>query len=202
MNLIEVIEYLKSIEKTEELVAVEIPTVEFGLVDVYLKEKLDINSEVKFFDVDAIPNNLDIEINGVKYVNLFPLPIEVYTIAFYRKGFPVIEHFNEDYNCFKLVNQTNRLSEFVSSGHEVFTNHAAFGGRRDHECPNHDRARRPCQSYRRQRRGERKDLWRKISGVRQERAHLYQCRRSLSEPVAYGCYMGRCQEETGFRARG
>lgn len=75
MNLLEVIEHLKSIEKAEELIAVEIPTVEFGLVDVYLKEKLDINSEVKFFDVDAIPNNLDIEINGVKYVNLFPLPM-------------------------------------------------------------------------------------------------------------------------------
>lgn len=73
MKLIEVIDYLKTIENTEKLIAIEGPSIELGLIDVYLKDKLDIESEVRFFDVDSIPNNLEIDIDGIHYVNLFPL---------------------------------------------------------------------------------------------------------------------------------
>ncbi len=73
MKLIETIGYLKTIGNTEKLIASEGLSIELGLIDVYLKDKLDIESEVRFFDVDTIPNNLEIDIEGIHYVNLFPL---------------------------------------------------------------------------------------------------------------------------------
>lgn len=85
MKLIEIIEHLKTVEKGENLISTEIPGIEFGLVDIYLKDKLDINSEVKFFDVDTIPNDLEINIDGSRYVNLFPLPMTQEMIEEYSK---------------------------------------------------------------------------------------------------------------------
>ncbi len=75
MKLIEFVKHLKNIEETEKLLSVELPNVEFGLVDIYLKETLSAESEVRFFDAETIPNNLVIEIDGVKYVNLFSLSL-------------------------------------------------------------------------------------------------------------------------------
>lgn len=75
MKLIEMVEHLKSVEKAESLIATEIPDVDFGYVDIYLKDELNINSEVVFFDVDTIPNNLEIDVDGIHYINLFPLPM-------------------------------------------------------------------------------------------------------------------------------
>lgn len=75
MKLFEVIQKLKTVDEAEKLMAIELSGLEMGLIDVYLIDKLDINSNVKFFDVDTIPNNLEIVVDDVKYVNLFPLTI-------------------------------------------------------------------------------------------------------------------------------
>jgi hypothetical protein len=68
-------DHLLSREEAERLISVEIPNVEFEQVDIYLKGDLGLEAEVKLFDAEAIPNNLAIDINGIRYVNLFPLPM-------------------------------------------------------------------------------------------------------------------------------
>lgn len=75
MKFYEIIEYLKTIDATEKIIASQLGDLEIGLIDVYLIDKLDFNSEVKFFDVATIPNDLNITINGVHYVNLLPLQV-------------------------------------------------------------------------------------------------------------------------------
>ena len=85
MRFIELIDHLKRPEKTEMLILNEIPGVEFGLVDIYLRDKLHIESEVRFFDAEAIPNKLVIEVDGIRYVNLFPLPMTQEMIEEYAK---------------------------------------------------------------------------------------------------------------------
>ena len=72
MNLIEIIQYFRREGSARVLMAEVLPNVEVDQIDVYLKGNLDLNAEVNFFDVETIPNDLLIEINGIKYINLFP----------------------------------------------------------------------------------------------------------------------------------
>ncbi|MCP9751021.1 hypothetical protein [Ferruginibacter sp. HRS2-29] len=73
MKLLEIIPHLKNIRSVDNLISVQIPNLELGLIDVFLKDSLNTQSEVKFFDADAIPNNIEIVLEGVTYFNLFPL---------------------------------------------------------------------------------------------------------------------------------
>ncbi|WP_192350830.1 hypothetical protein [Algoriphagus sp. Y33] len=73
MNIIELIPYLKSLHKAESVSQVFLPDIEFDLVELYVKDKLALDSEVVFLNADSIPNELKIELDGVLYENLFPL---------------------------------------------------------------------------------------------------------------------------------
>ncbi|MDR3713534.1 MAG: hypothetical protein P4L51_12005 [Puia sp.] len=73
MNLVQLIDHLKNMKEAEKFIESQIPGVEFGQIDIYLKDRLDINSEVNFFDAETIENKAEIEIHGQKYINLFPL---------------------------------------------------------------------------------------------------------------------------------
>lgn len=73
MKIIELVNNLKNIEIAQLLIAKEIPDVEYDLVDLYMVDKISIDSEIVFFNAEKIPNKLVIEIEGVKYENLFPL---------------------------------------------------------------------------------------------------------------------------------
>lgn len=73
MKIIELVNNLKNIEIAQLLIAKEIPYVEYDLVDLYMVDKISIDSEIVFFNAEKIPNKLVIEIEGVKYENLFPL---------------------------------------------------------------------------------------------------------------------------------
>ncbi len=75
MKLIEAIEYLKTTSGTEDLLSNELPDTEIDLADVYLRDTLDSDSEIKIFNAEEIPNLLEIEIEGIKYINLFPLNV-------------------------------------------------------------------------------------------------------------------------------
>ena len=43
------------------------------MIDIYAKEVLQIDSEVTFFNAEEIPNEIIINIDGIKYVNVCPL---------------------------------------------------------------------------------------------------------------------------------
>ena len=60
MKLMELIKYLKNFDETEKLAKREIPNVEVGLIELYMVETLNINSEIKFFDSEKIPSNIEI----------------------------------------------------------------------------------------------------------------------------------------------
>lgn len=72
MKLIELVDRLKTLDNAKAFIANELPNVEVDQVDIYLKESLDINAEVRFFDAETIPNTFLLELDGIKYVNLFP----------------------------------------------------------------------------------------------------------------------------------
>jgi hypothetical protein len=73
MNIVELVKYLKSIEQAENFIKDELPDVEYDLIDIYMVEKLGLNSEIVFFNAEEIPNRLIINIDGITYENLFPL---------------------------------------------------------------------------------------------------------------------------------
>lgn len=73
MNLIELIPFLKTRANAEKFISEVLPDVEFDQVEIYLREKLDINSEIKFVDAEAMDGRIEQEIGGVMYTNLFPL---------------------------------------------------------------------------------------------------------------------------------
>ncbi|MBN8643114.1 MAG: hypothetical protein J0L86_14985 [Flavobacteriales bacterium] len=73
MNLVELVQHLKSLEQAENFIEGELPDVEYDLVDIYMVEKLGLDSEIVFFNAEEIPNKLIINIEGITYENLFPL---------------------------------------------------------------------------------------------------------------------------------
>lgn len=73
MNLAELVEHVRQRESWPELLDKDMAGVDIDQIDIYLRSKLDVESEVKFFDTEEIPNELEIVIDGVSYVNLFPM---------------------------------------------------------------------------------------------------------------------------------
>jgi hypothetical protein len=47
--------------------------IDIDAVDVYLKDSLDLDAEVRLFDAELIPNQLQILVDGTSYINLLPL---------------------------------------------------------------------------------------------------------------------------------
>lgn len=83
MKLIEIVNDLKNINQTLELINKKLPDVEYDLVDLYLEDNLDMYSEVHFLNAEEIPNDILIEINGKKLINLFPLNLTQEIISGY-----------------------------------------------------------------------------------------------------------------------
>lgn len=73
MYLVELIDHLKTASKAEQLRNQQIPEVEYVLVDLYMKDSIGLESEIAFIDVEAVPRTIIIELDGIKYENLFPL---------------------------------------------------------------------------------------------------------------------------------
>ena len=72
MNLADLIEQINQ-SNTEQFLQNNSIDIEYDLIDIYAKEKLDINSEIEFFNAEEIPNEVFIEIEGVNYQNVCPL---------------------------------------------------------------------------------------------------------------------------------
>jgi len=73
MNLIQLIDHVKNMTEAKKFVESQIPNVEFNQVDIYMKDRLDLNSEIIFVDAETTDYKVEIEINGEKYINLLPL---------------------------------------------------------------------------------------------------------------------------------
>jgi hypothetical protein len=74
MKLIDLIEALRSPETATRLAEKELPGIEYNCVDTYMENEIDLESEIRFFDGENIPPpGMYIQVDGIKYVNLFPL---------------------------------------------------------------------------------------------------------------------------------
>ncbi len=73
MKLLELIPFLKTFNEAERCAKKQLPDTEFDLIQLYMKNGIDIESDIAFFDGDIIPGNMLIEVNGIQYVSLFPL---------------------------------------------------------------------------------------------------------------------------------
>ena len=80
MNLLEFISYLKKPSKIEKIVLEQEPDLDIELADIYLEQELSIYSKMRFFNAEEIEGKLEMEYEGNKYINLFPLDllIEIY----------------------------------------------------------------------------------------------------------------------------
>ncbi|MBS0027277.1 hypothetical protein ACTJJ0_12490 [Chitinophaga sp. 22321] len=92
MNIVELIDHLKSRKLAEELISRLLPEVEFGMIEIFMKENVSLESEINLFDAENIPTTIVIEVNGIKYENFFPL----------SEAQEMVEDYVRDYN--------NRLS--------------------------------------------------------------------------------------------
>lgn len=73
MNIVELIDHLKTRDLAEKLVNEILPDVEFDMIIIYMKNKVALDSEISFYDFDAISNELIMEINGEKHEYFFGL---------------------------------------------------------------------------------------------------------------------------------
>ena len=73
MNLLNLISFLREDRPERSELAKHLPNTDFDQIDVYVEDALSMEGEIHFFDAEAIPNELQIEIEGTKYVNIFPL---------------------------------------------------------------------------------------------------------------------------------
>ncbi|MEC5142138.1 hypothetical protein [Chitinophaga sp. 212800010-3] len=73
MNIVSFIDQLKSVALTEQFIAQELPGVDLGLIEIYMRERVALDSEIMLFDAESISNELIMEIDGIKYENFFPL---------------------------------------------------------------------------------------------------------------------------------
>ena len=73
MILKEFIPIVQDLEKLMTFLNQNLPNVDLEYIEIYMKDKISAESELYFFDCDEIPENIEIEINNQKYINLFPL---------------------------------------------------------------------------------------------------------------------------------
>jgi hypothetical protein len=73
MNIVELIDHLKNLDLAENFIKVFLPGVDFDEIIIYMKGKVALDTEISFFDAEAISNELIMEINGERFESFFPL---------------------------------------------------------------------------------------------------------------------------------
>jgi len=88
MNLVELIPHLKTIEKAEVLIKEVAPGIYFDTIDLYLKDKMALDSEIIFPDGETTPDTIVITIDDAQYENLFPLYMAQEMVEEYAGNYP------------------------------------------------------------------------------------------------------------------
>lgn len=73
MKLIDLVPFVQSNKKVEDLYTREKLNIESEAVLVYMTDNLNLESELKFFDIEETDDRLHYESNRISYVQLFPL---------------------------------------------------------------------------------------------------------------------------------
>ena len=75
MNLIEFIAYLRNNEKVVQYLNQTYPDIEYYNAEVYLRNSVNIESELVIFDDEKIEGLIEMHVNNEKYYNLFSLDL-------------------------------------------------------------------------------------------------------------------------------
>lgn len=74
MKLVELIGYLADPkERLAEISQIEFPVLKSEAVLVYMRESLDLGSDIYFFRIEDTGDEITFEKNGVCYIQLFPV---------------------------------------------------------------------------------------------------------------------------------
>ena len=77
MKLIDLIEYLINPEKLETLYKSENLNMDSDALLIYMEKSLDLNSNLKFFEIEETEDNLMFEKDNIKYIQFFPFDYAV-----------------------------------------------------------------------------------------------------------------------------
>src|SRR5690554_2374555 len=73
MNVVELIKYLTNPEQLDELYQEQGINTESEALLIYLKDALDLESEITIFEIEETEDDLVFENEGVQYTQLFPV---------------------------------------------------------------------------------------------------------------------------------
>jgi len=75
MKLLELIEHLKTIESAEKLIEGLNLDMEFLAVEIYMIDKIDMLSELAFFDSEAVMLEMYMTLNNINYIDFLGLDV-------------------------------------------------------------------------------------------------------------------------------
>ena len=73
MKLLDIIDYLRRPERLQDLYDSLKLSKESESISIYMKDAIDINSDLEFFEIEKTDGKLIYELNGTRYIELFPL---------------------------------------------------------------------------------------------------------------------------------
>lgn len=82
MKLTDLIDYLRSPNKLNQLLVEEQLNTDSEVIEIYMKDSLSLESEIKFFEIEETEDNLNFEKDGVTYVQLFPVDHAIEVLGF------------------------------------------------------------------------------------------------------------------------
>jgi hypothetical protein len=77
MKLTDLMEYLVDPQKLQQLYAEQDLNPKSEALLIYMKELLDINSEIQIFEIEETADDVLFKKNGVSYIQLFPVDYAV-----------------------------------------------------------------------------------------------------------------------------
>lgn len=82
MKLSDLIEYLRDTSKLDQLYMDENINVDTEAVEIYMKEALSLESEIKFFRIEETGDDLVFDKDNITYIQLFPVDHAIEVLGF------------------------------------------------------------------------------------------------------------------------
>jgi hypothetical protein len=73
MKVIELVKKMRVEGAIEKFLSKELPNIEFDMIDSFMIDSIDIQSEISFFNIEELPDGIEMKIGEILYVNFFPL---------------------------------------------------------------------------------------------------------------------------------
>jgi len=105
MKLVEIVNYFESEASLQEIYSDLKLEGDSDNIGVYMKNSIDINSDIYFFDEAETGDLIEITKEGIKYFNLFSLGLGVEFYSYFKDYFEI--------NNYSDLQKAQRLVEYV-----------------------------------------------------------------------------------------